>query len=643
MSIRSIAGYVGNGVSEHVQAIRDVMASRFSGINDFLVNPSGMLFLQGLSNMDVQAWRSSSNVYEGELAIVYNGKIYNKTDLRRELEQTGRPAAGNTDEEIVLHLYKEFGDDCVKKLRGMFSFGLWDFKRNRILVARDHMGQKSLFYTLDKESFVFASEAKTVLASGVSERNIDIEGLWHYMSLRYLPDDHTLFKGIRKLQAGHFAVYENGKVSVHKYWQPDTFKSKVQGSEKELADALERLLLETVEAHLGESDSASIGSFLSGGIDSSLVTAMVAKIRGKPFHTFSIGVKEQDINELPWARMISSKYNLIAREEVVEADIIHKIPEMIFHMDEPSDPFGVGVYLVSQVAAKDVGIVLSGDGGDENFAGYDRFAGQKLAGLYSVFPAWIRRNIFGKIFNLIPESFGYKSFASKLKWLNDMSFYDAGGRYARSMSFLRFTSEYKDALFTGEAIKRVVEIDSAQKILHYFNDGTAEELLDKMLYTDLMTRMPDHLLAISDRMGAANSLEIRPPLIDHKVTEFAASLPCEMKLHGRQLKYILRKVAYRYMPKELIDRPKQGFGFPIARWIRTDLSSFLQTLFSESRFVELGIFRQGELDRLLQEHVGGKADHNFRIWILLNLEIWYRMCMEGESLSNMHEFIDKRL
>jgi asparagine synthase (glutamine-hydrolysing) len=158
-----------------------------------------------------------------------------------------------------------------------------------------------------------------------------------------------------------------------------------------------------------------------------------------------------------------------------------------------------------------------------------------------------------------------------------------------------------------------------------------------------MTRMPDHLLAISDRMGAANSLEIRPPLIDHKVTEFAASLPCEMKLHGRQLKYILRKVAYRYMPKELIDRPKQGFGFPIARWIRTDLSSFLQTLFSESRFVELGIFRQGELDRLLQEHVGGKADHNFRIWILLNLEIWYRMCMEGESLSNMHEFIDKRL
>ena len=215
------------------------------------------------------------------------------------------------------------------------------------------------------------------------------------MSLRYLPDERTLFEGVMKLQAGHRAVYENGKVSVSQYWHLDSFNNKLKGSEKELADELERVLLESVEMHL--LSDVPVGAFLSGGIDSSLITAMMAKIKGEPFHSFSIGVKEQDINELPWARMISSKYNLIAREEIVEADIIHKIPEMIFHMDEPADPFGVGVYLVSQVAARDVKVVLSGDGGDENFAGYDRFAGQKLAGLYSVFPAWMRRHIFGML------------------------------------------------------------------------------------------------------------------------------------------------------------------------------------------------------------------------------------------------------
>jgi asparagine synthase (glutamine-hydrolysing) len=343
--------------------------------------------------------------------------------------------------------------------------------------------------------------------------------------------------------------------------------------------------------------------------------------------------------------MVSQQYGLIAREEIVEADIIHKIPEMIFHMDEPSDPFGVGVYLVSQVAAKDVKVVLSGDGGDENFAGYDRFAGQKLAGYYSIIPKAIRKHVFGKLFNLVPESFGYKSIASKLKWLNDMSFYTEGERYARSMSFLRFTDETKEALFTPDAMSKIADSNSVGKILEYFNSSTADELLDKMLYTDLMTRMPDHLLAISDRMSMAHSIVIRPPLIDYKVTEFAASLPCNMKLRGRDkgLKYLLRQVAARYMSRELIDRPKQGFGFPIARWLRTDLAVFLQKLFAESRFVELGIFNQAEIDRLVTEHISGKADHNFRIWILLNLEIWYRMCFDGASVSEMQSFIDQRL
>ncbi len=635
-----IAGYFGADAEARVRRMCDAMAHRGPDDEGFYTDGDLALGQRRLSIIDLAGGRQPILNETGRIALVCNGEIYNSPALRQTLESAGHVFSTHTDVEVILHLYETEGDACVERLRGMFAFAIWDGERRRLLLARDHMGQKPLYYALQKGDFAFASEVKALLGTDIVGRKPDLEGLWHYMSLRYLPDDKSLFEGVVKLQAGHCAVVEHGRVSQHRYWRLDTFHNKLRGSEAELTDALDHVLLESVRLHL--LSDVPVGAFLSGGIDSSLITAMMARITGKPFPTFSIGVKEQDINELPWARIISSQYNLIAREEIVEADVIHKIPEMIHHMDEPSDPFGVGVYLVSQVAARDVKVVLSGDGGDENFAGYDRFAGQRLAGIYSVLPAGLRRHVMGRLFDCVPESFGYKSLASKLKWLHDMSFFDAGERYARSMSFLRFTDEHKAALFTAEAKAKIADSDSVGKILHFFNDGTADALLDRMLYTDLMTRMPDHLLAISDRMSMAHSIEIRPPLIDYKVTEFAASLPCEMKLRGRRLKHILRRVAARYMPRELIERPKQGFGFPIARWLRTDLAGFMRALFRESRFVERGVFRQAAIDRLVDEHISGKADHNFRLWILINLEIWHRMCIEGRSVDDMRAWIDAK-
>jgi asparagine synthase (glutamine-hydrolysing) len=288
-------------------------------------------------------------------------------------------------------------------------------------------------------------------------------------------------------------------------------------------------------------------------------------------------------------------------------------------------------------------VVISGDGGDENFAGYDRFAGQRLAGYYGLLPAVLRKQVLGRIFNLVPESFGYKSLASKLRWLNEMSFLPSGERYAHSMSFLRYTELGKRSLFTAAAQRGIQNSDSTAKIIEHFNAPAANELLDRMLYTDLMTRIPDHLLAISDRMAMAHSIEARAPMIDHQITEFAASLPCDFKLRGRKLKYCLRQVALRYLPHELVERPKQGFGFPLARWMRSDLKNFLDTLYRESRFVERGIFEPTELRRLLDEHIGGKADHNFRIWIWINLELWHRMFFEGSDIAALGEFIEARL
>lgn len=636
-----IAGCSGEGALANVKKMCDLMAYR--GPDDFgSEDLGGIVFGQRrLSINDLSGGHQPIRNEDGTRTLVCNGEIYNSPALRDELRAKGHVFRTNTDVEVILHLYEEEGDACVKRLRGMFGFALWDGAKRRLLMGRDHMGQKPLFYAVNGDRIAFASEPKCILASGLVEKDIDLEALWHYMSLRYMPDDRSLFRGVVKLPAAHIAVWENGQVRTERYWKLDTFNDKREGSEQELTDELEKLLLETVEMHL--LSDVPVGTFLSGGIDSSLITAMTAKITGKSFNTFSIGVNDQ-INELPWAEKIAKQYNLQWRTETVEADVIGTIPEMIFHMDEPADPFGVGVYLVSQVAAKYDKVVLSGDGGDENFAGYDRFAGQKLARMYGLIPGFLRRGVCAPLIGLVPESFGYKSIAGKLRWLNDIGSHARtdGDMYARSMSVLRFTQEQKDELFTSAAQSRIADTDSVRKIVSYFEDGTAREHLDKMLYTDLMTRIPDQLLAISDRMSMAHSIEIRPPLIDYKVTEFAASLPTSIKLRGtgRGLKYILRNVAKRYMGADLVDRPKQGFGFPIAKWLRGDLASFQRNLFRQSRFVELGLFKQEAIDRLVEQHIGGKADHNFRLWILINLEIWYRMMFEGKSAGEMKEFIE---
>lgn len=633
-----IAGLLAPGHQDRIKDVTRTLEHRGPDDEGYYSDDVISLGQRRLSIVDLAGGHQPIANETGDLQLICNGEIYNSPELRKELLAKGHVFKTATDVEVILHLYEEYGRASVARLRGMFAFAIWDRHRHTLFLGRDHMGQKPLFYFSDGTRFVFASEVKALLASEMVARELDLNGLWHYISLRYLPDDYSLFKGIHKLPAATTLFLENGVPQLDTYWTPD-FRDKLTGSDEEITDGLEELLLETVKLHL--LSDVPVGTFLSGGIDSSLVTAMMAKVSGESFPTFSIGVKEQGFNELPYARMVSDQYGLQAREKVVEADMIHLIPSMIHHMDEPSDPFGVGVYLVAREAAAEVKVVLAGDGGDENFAGYDRFAGQRLAETYRVLPAWFRRSVMGRVSRAIPESFGYKSLAQKVAWLNDMSFYEAGDRYAQSMSFLRFTAERKETLFTAESRAGIDDDASVDKILRYFNADGVDDLVDRMLYTDLMTRMPDHLMVISDRMCMAHGLESRPPLIDYRVVEYAASIPGALKLRGRKLKYILRKVSERYLAKELIHRPKQGFGFPIALWMREELRTFLTNLFKQSRFIEQGIFREETVKGLLDDHLSGKADHNFRIWILLNLEIWYRMYFEGGTVDSMREFIDR--
>jgi asparagine synthase (glutamine-hydrolysing) len=485
-------------------------------------------------------------------------------------------------------------------------------------------------------TFLFASEVKAILAARFVQPEMDLDALWHYVSLRFIPDRRTLFQGIQKLPAATTLLHQDGKLSFERYWCPD-YREKLRGTEEAIADQLDGLLQETVSQHL--LSDVRVGTFLSGGIDSSLVAALAAKFSPASVPSFSIGVQDKRFNELPYARQVVARYGMEAYERIAEPDLVQIVPRMIWHLDEPSDPFGFGVYLVSQLAAEQVKVVLGGDGGDENFAGYDRFAGQRMVDYYCALPEWFRRRFMAKFIRLIPESFGYQSLAQKAAWMNEMSFFSSGERYAQSMSFLRFTPEAKERLFRPEAKLRLTERDSMAKILCHFNAANVDELIDRMLYTDLMTRMPDHLLSIVDRMSMAHSVENRSPLVDYKVVEFAASVPGNLKLKGRNLKYILKKVASRYLPEALVTRQKQGFSFPIGSWMRTDLRQFLDRLFQQSRFVEKGIFDGSEVQRLWQEHASGNADHNYRLWILLNLELWHRLYFEGESSESLVEYI----
>lgn len=633
-----IAGIMGSQRSEAIHKMTDIMIHRGPDDSGFFQDDDIALGQRRLSIVDLHSGRQPISNEDDSLQLVCNGEIYNSPELRKALKAKGHRFKTETDVEVILHLYEDHGDDCVKHLRGMFAFAIWDSRKRRLFMARDHLGQKPLFFCQKDGGFAFASEVKSILASEMIKPEIDMEGLWHYVSLRFMPDDHSLFQGIKKLPAAHRMVFENNQISIDKYWDVE-FKNKLKASEAELTDQLDELLLDTVKGHL--MSDVRVGAFLSGGIDSGTVASMMAVLGEKSLPHFSIGTKEKEFNELPYARMVSEKYGMEAHEKVIEPDLIHTIPSMIYHMDEPADPFGFGVYLVSEMASKHIKVVLTGDGGDENFGGYDRYLGQRLVDYYCYLPKWFRQGIVKKISDRIPESFGYKSMAQKAAWVNEMSLFSGGDRYAQSMGVLRFTHETKSKLFSQSAIQGLGDPSSSEKILQFFNADNADDVVDKMLYTDLMTRIPDHLLTIGDRMTMAHSLESRAPLIDYKVVEFAASLPTNMKLKGNNLKYLLRQVSARYLPEQITKLKKQGFRFPLGIWFRTELKQFLLNLFDQSRFVELGIFEKSYIDQLLSEHMSGKVDHNYRIWVLLNLEYWYRMYFEGESVDSMKEFSDR--
>jgi asparagine synthase (glutamine-hydrolysing) len=583
-----------------------------------------------LSIIDLAGGRQPIENETGEIVLICNGEIYNSPELRGTLERSGHRFRTASDVEVILHLYEERGARCVEELRGMFAFAMWDAPKQILLLGRDHMGQKPLFYYQDDRRFAFASEIQALLAAGVVQHRLDANALWHYLSLRFMPDHYSLIKDVRKLPAATTLTLQNGKTDIRRYWEP-VFTNKMRTTEAEATEALDENLREAVRLHL--LSDVPVGSFLSGGIDSTTIATMMARQSSSSIPVFSIGVDESDYDELPMAQAVADSNAMTFHARRVKPDIAELLPTMVHHLGEPADPYGVGVYLVSRLAAGHVKVVLCGDGGDESFGGYDRYLGQSLVDLYCAVPAVLRRTVLAAIIARIPESFRYKSLAQRLRWLQAMSGFSGAERYARALGFLRFMPEEKEKLFTPQAMNALPDADSIARVLTFFEADNATELTDRMLYTDLMTRVSDHNLVMSDRMSMACSLEVRSPFVDPRVIEFAASLPVDLKIKGRRLKYLLRKVAAGYVPDEIVQLPKQGFGFPLGRWMQRDLRKLVVNRLKQSRFVEAGVFREDYLLTILREHLDGKRDHSYRLWLLLGLEIWFDVYLERQPVE----------
>jgi len=587
-----------------------------------------------LSIIDLTGGHQPLGNEDGSIQIVFNGEIYNYRELRRELIDKGHRFATATDTEVIVHLYEEMGERCVEKLRGMFAFAIWDRRSRRLVLARDRLGQKPLFYTRTPAGFLFASEVKGLLVDPEVARRPNPAAIHHYLSYRFVPASETVFEGIRELPPAHVAVLADParEPRLERYWDV-RYEPKYEAGEEQVLDELDALMEETIGIHLVS--DVPVGAYLSGGLDSSLVVAYGSKLLDAPLATFGIGVSESSFNELPYARDVAEHYHTDHHERMVEADVIGQLPTMIRHLDQPSDPIAACMSEAARFAAAHRKVVLTGDGGDEIFAGYDRFFGYRWVSLYAALPAALRRTVFTRLIEMVSEDFSYKSWTQKLRWVHELSFSNGGARYAAATSFFRFPPSMADGLYTPQMRQALSGVDEVETISRYFDAPSVDALVDRMLYADVRTRLPQHSLVLTDRLTMAHSLEARSPLLDHKLVEYVAKLPARYKLRGRTLKYVQRRLAERYLPQGIIRRPKQGFMFPLAFWMTDELAAPIDRMFNESLLVRDGYLRGEMLRRLTEEHRARRVDHHVRIWLLLNLEIWYRMYMHGVPMEEL--------
>ncbi len=556
--------------------------------------------------------------------IAHNGEVYNFPELREELAGRGHVFRTRTDTETIIHSYEEWGEEFVHKLRGMFAFAIWDGREQKLLLARDRLGVKPLYYTLlGDRTLVFGSELKAVLAHPKVRRAVEPKALDLYLTLEYVPAPFSMFKDIHKLPAGSTLVYKEGQVEIKNYWDvaagPAERREVTKKELPAIMDELYALLKESVKLRL--ISDVPLGAFLSGGIDSSTIVGLMSELGASPLKTFSIGFEEVSYNELKYARRVAEKFATDHEEFILEPRALELAEKLIRHLDEPFGDFSIfPTYLVSQMARSRVKVILSGDGGDEIFGGYEHYQAQKIAASRAV--QMIGRPL-SRLINRLPPSQKKKGLWNKLqRYLLGLE-QDSELRHLRWMTFL--SSADKDGLYTDDLktqLGAVEEITGLSPFREIFAVLPSFDPINSELYLDLKTYLADDIMVKVDRMSMAASLEAREPLLDHKLVEFAFSLPGRIKLNGLKTKWIFKKTMERLLPRENIYRPKEGFSIPIKHWLRQELKDMLLDYLSEKRIKEEGLFDYGRIKNMIDGHLSGRKNWSHQLWALLVFEIW---------------------
>ncbi len=544
--------------------------------------------------------------------IVFNGEIYNFQELRNNLQSQGHSFYTNSDTETILHLYEEYGDNCVNHLRGMFAFAIWDKKAQKLFIARDRLGIKPLHYFFDENSLVFGSEIKSLLKTGLVTTEVDYQSLVYYFFYGYTPEPDCMFKGVKKLPPGHTLVWENGQTKVREYWNVNYQVDKIETEEFYIERTLE-IMREAVRIRL--MSEVPLGAFLSGGVDSSLVVALMAKEMSEPVKTFSIGFEDQSYDELKYARMVADKYETDHHEEIVRPDAEAVILDLINQFDEPfADSSAIPTYYVSKMTKNWVTVSLSGDGGDELFGGYTRYRESNLSRLSHYIPASLKKIFIKTVVQNLTFSF---------PGINTMRYMSLTADEQIVWQYAKMLSPIHRYVFSPQ-MQEMISTDPAPAFAKHLANTVHMDRASRMQYLDTKTYLPDDILTKVDRMSMLVSLEARVPLLDHHLVEFAATIPIQYKIRNGETKYLLKKIAERYLPSEVLYRPKQGFAVPIAKWLNNEWREMARDLLISKRSLGRDIFNPVFLRNILDEHDSGREDRSHIIWTLMVLELWFR-------------------
>ena len=548
---------------------------------------------------------------DGNIGVVFNGEIYNYRELRDELLKRGHRFSTNSDTEVIVHAYEEYGVSCLEHFNGMFAFALWDKPRRRLFIARDRLGEKPLYYRLDGERLEFASELKSLLANPECPREVDFEAVEGFLTYGYIPEPISIYRGINKLPAAHYLVFEGGRLNVSPYWTLEMPDQPASRDEGEMMEEFESLLFDAIRLRL-RSD-VPVGAFLSGGTDSNLIVSMAAELSGSELSTYSVGFSEADFDELRFARMTAERYGTSHHEIMLESLDEDLFPRIVRQFDEPfADSSAIPTYYVTREAARDLKVCLSGDAGDELFCGYERYNYEPFEEAAQQIPGFLRRPVFGTAARLLPDTFKGKG------WLRRQS---ASGsqRWQRMMG--PFDYFERTGLYRPEFHRRIN--DDAALFEPYFARDRLDEISRRM-FADQKTYLPDDILVKVDRNSMWHGLEVRVPFLDHRLVEFANRLPLELKKRGGEQKWPIRKLLAPRVDEAILNKPKSGFGLPIRHWLAGSMKDFAREMLDspDSRVHEW--LDRSALSRLLSDHQTGGRDLSKRIWTLLWLEQWCR-------------------